>query len=542
MRFQEVDLPDLTEALKRRGFDYVGAGVVSDTLRFVGAFNAQGVAHSCALDVHSSLDRVPYVWITDIPAGLPNLTPHLGKLGNLCYIARGSVVFDLFDPIGQTLACVDRAELVFTKILAGDMVEDLADEFFIYWQGPICIEDVQDRGSRDLQAFSASGPGRELLLITDDRARSELKLKLLDVKLPDRALAVARVRTDAKPMPLRDAWPLKTFAETYAWQCGLDQQAAHRMLRAVLELVRRGESEILVAVDAPNVSYAFRVQIPIQQGRRGKPTPYREILFRRPVFPLTLWRIDDEYMARRNLPSGKTLAGLRIALVGCGTIGGYLADMLVKAGAGTSGGVLTLIDNDLLGPQNLGRHRLSFMGLFRNKASALRGELLCTSPGAQIGALVTDAKLADLGDIDLLVDATGEQALTDWLTWKYVSRFPILSTWVEGAGLAVRSLLKHLPRNACARCISRGVGRDELQVFTVPTPITLRGHGCEDLYVPFPVTASVQAAALAMEMIQAWANGVDQPTFQTRVLTRELTQQTFDCSPARVEGCPACST
>jgi hypothetical protein len=41
-------------------------------------------------------------------------------------------------------------------------------------------------------------------------------------------------------------------------------------------------------------------------------------------------RIDEHYIAQRSIPSMRTLSGLKIALMGCGTIGGYLADMLAK--------------------------------------------------------------------------------------------------------------------------------------------------------------------------------------------------------------------
>lgn len=59
-------------------------------------------------------------------------------------------------------------------------------------------------------------------------------------------------------------------------------------------------------------------------------------------------RMDDKYVAERNVPEGPTLAGKRVALIGCGTIGGFLAELLVKAGAGLNDGDLALIDPDIL--------------------------------------------------------------------------------------------------------------------------------------------------------------------------------------------------
>ena len=92
--------------------------------------------------------------------------------------------------------------------------------------------------------------------------------------------------------------------------------------------------------------------------QKNKLADRRDSSFGLKVMPVSVIRIDDRYLAQRNIPKSKTLAGKKIALVGCGTIGGYLSDMLVKAGAGTCGGQLTLVDFDGLLPQNIGRHRL----------------------------------------------------------------------------------------------------------------------------------------------------------------------------------------
>ena len=83
---------------------------------------------------------------------------------------------------------------------------------------------------------------------------------------------------------------------------------------------------------------------------------------------------------------------------------------------------------------------------------------------------------------------------------------------------------------------------DQYRVFDVPPEVIMKGHGCEGLYVPVPAPASVQAAALAMEMVQAWLDGAESPSFRTRVLDLQREVHFKDCSPQRAEGCPACAT
>lgn len=72
--------------------------------------------------------------------------------------------------------------------------------------------------------------------------------------------------------------------------------------------------------------------------QRDRPDDQRSLDQRLPIFdcpvePVQMLRLDDRYLAERNIPGRATLAGTRIGLIGCGTIGGFLGEMLVKAGA-----------------------------------------------------------------------------------------------------------------------------------------------------------------------------------------------------------------
>jgi hypothetical protein len=264
-------------------------------------------------------------------------------------------------------------------------------------------------------------------------------------------------------------------------------------------------------------------------------------LFDSPVVPMVVTHIDDKYLAERNSPGRVTLAGKRLVLVGCGTIGGFLADMLVKAGAGTGGGQLTLIDKETLSPGNIGRHRLGFPALISNKAKALADELVRAAPGADVNALQVDVRSAHLGEADLLIDATGEESLGNWLTFKYSTKTPMLSVWIEGPGTAVRGLLR--PENGCAcfRCLSGHVKAGRYKSVDGELPVVFAGQGCEGLYVPFPATVSIHAACLGAEMVLDWVNGVSSPRLRTVVTDRSQSVATADCDPEQVTGCPACS-
>jgi len=538
MKFEKVAIPDLTAALHQRGFSYLkrdGRG----WMMFTGQLRLKANNYPCELAVSPALDEFPRVWLTPVPPGRPELQPHLSASGYLCYLALGSVIFDFFDPIRQTMACLDRAEHVLEDILAGSMVEDLAEEFHITWGGNWCMLDVNERRSGGLDAYPL---GEKISIATDDASRTHAKLEAFGLGMPKDQLPAFRVLTKARPMPLQDCWPPKTVQAFLKWQNTLDPRCSKKIEQRLMEMFRAKATRVLVLIDSPQVQYGIEVELKRKPAGAGSTPSLRELLYRLPVHRISVYRVNDQYLAERNIPGSKTLAGLRIGLVGCGTVGGYLAEMLAKAGAGTIGGKLTLVDMGSLEPGNLGRHRLGFSALFKRKAQAMCEELKRVAPGIDAVAVVGDVKNANLGPLDLLIDATGEQALTDWLTWQYAEKVPFLSTWVEGAGDAVRALMKAKPEHACARCVSQPPLKDQYRVFDVPPEVIMKGHGCEGLYVPFPAAVSMQAAALAMEMVQAWLDGAESPSFRTRVLDQQREARFKDSSPQRYAGCPACAT
>ncbi|MBE5528096.1 thiamine biosynthesis protein ThiF [Laribacter hongkongensis] len=534
---------DVIEAFKQQGFEFVGK-TDDGWFKLRGPLTPPGTDKGCPCEVQldPAFFDLPRIRLLDIPPELPKAVPHLGADGGLCYIAKGTVVLDIYDPVGQSLACLQRAAVVFGRILKGEMVEDLAEEFFAYWNGWLCFVDMQGGDLGRQNCIVARANGNPLWFITDNEDRTTRKLHSLGYQVTDKTVLTYRVKTTAQPRPLTSHWPPETVGDVLAWQSTLDS----RCRRKIHERIKEGQSKkangVLIIIESPLMTYGFAVLFDHQVSQKTKLADRRDSSFGLKVMPVSVIRIDDRYLAQRNIPKSKTLAGKRIALVGCGTIGGYLSDMLVKAGAGTCGGKLTLVDFDCLLPQNIGRHRLGFPDLLSNKAEAMAKELKRLSPGAEVYALPVDVRQAQLGQPDLLIDATGEESLGHWLCGRYRAPTPMLSVWIEGPGTAVRALLRTNASGACYRCLWHSHQRGELRSTLDALPNILAGHGCEGLYVPFPASVSVQAASLGAEMALDWINGVHSPALRTRLIDQTHQLATPDCDPLRDRGCPLCNS
>lgn len=535
---------DVIDAFKQRGFTFVGK-TDDGWFKLRGLLTPLGAEKGCPSEVQLDPEffDLPRIRLLDIPPELPKPIPHLGSDGGLCYLAKGTVVLDIYDPVGQSLACLQRAATVLGHILKGEMIEDLTEEFFAYWYGWRCFVDMQGEDLGRQNCIVAQANGNPLWFITDNAERTKRKLYSLGYQVTDKTVLTYRVKTTAQPRPNTSHWPPETVGDILAWQSTLDPRCRRKIHKRIKEGENKKANGVLIVIESPLMTYGFAILFDHQAvTQKTKLADRRDSSYGLKVMPVSLFRIDDRYLAQRNIPKSKTLAGKKIALVGCGTIGGYLSDMLVKAGAGTCGGKLTLVDFDYLLPQNIGRHRLGFPDLLLNKAEAMAKELKRLSPGAEVHALPVNVRQAQLGQPDLLIDATGEESLGHWLCGRYRAPMPMLSVWIEGPGTAVRALLRTNESGACYRCLWHSHKRGELRSTFDPIPTILAGHGCEGLYVPFPASVSVQAASLGAEMTLDWVNGVYSPALRTRLIDHTHQLATPDCDPLRDWECPVCSS
>jgi molybdopterin/thiamine biosynthesis adenylyltransferase len=84
----------------------------------------------------------------------------------------------------------------------------------------------------------------------------------------------------------------------------------------------------------------------------------------------------------RNPKEHESLSTKHVIVVGCGSVGSAVCEMLVRAGLGK----LTLIDPETLAPENIGRHLLTQRDLGRPKVEAMKDRLLGINPECNISA------------------------------------------------------------------------------------------------------------------------------------------------------------
>ena len=229
------------------------------------------------------------------------------------------------------------------------------------------------------------------------------------------------------PQDLRWApgdWPrtLPELEELVARATGQEQSLVHWMQ------AQKGDKPkpFLVVLAEKSTCYGYLVT----------PSPVPK-LFAPSIVPVPIDRVDADWALARDhqLTELQRRRGKRVLVLGCGSLGAPVAELLARAGVGE----LHLLDKEFFGAENCARHILGAADVGVSKAGALAKRLRQLVPGVNVKAyhaLATDwvRQTCKPGTYDLVVDCTGESAVRVMLSrYRHISlgRCPIVHGWLE---------------------------------------------------------------------------------------------------------------
>jgi molybdopterin/thiamine biosynthesis adenylyltransferase len=260
------------------------------------------------------------------------------------------------------------------------------------------------------------------------------------------------------------------------------------------------------------------------------------------------------------------LSGTRVAVLGCGSVGGLTAWCLANAGVTH----LDLADRDRLGADNLRRHVCGEPDLGRRKATAVAGSLR-----ARFGKVITTAhhfcfleepeRLRALIEVcDLVLAAVDDEApryLIDAMA-RELDR-PVVYAGVYGGGWAAEAIFTGpASETPCYGCTAKVLGRGGIPIQlpdSGPDHILPNAETSPSEWVRADLVSSLPCAALAARLASAWLArqwGVEQlwQEFQAanvnawRLALRHIPAWGFgpwELRPVEVRsqpGCPVCSS
>ncbi len=217
-------------------------------------------------------------------------------------------------------------------------------------------------------------------------------------------------------------------------------------------------------------------------------------------------RVDAAWVHGRDLDTGaQALRNMKVAVLGCGSVGGPIAVRLAQAGVGS----IILVDGDLLGSANVGRHPLGMNRINRFKATALADELKIRFPHIKlVEGIASEWRTAHaerpglLQSCDLIVaamaDWTANSLLNEWHVGQG-RRKPILYAWTEAHACAGHAVLV-TGQGGCLRCGFSATGTPLLRVCEWPTETQAQEPACGAVFQPYGPVEMAHVEALASEL------------------------------------------
>ena len=501
----------------------------------------------------------PKIFLVNRQRDLQGVAAHIDEGDSVCYAAPGSLVLDRYDPAGTTLNVLHHFKRTLSAGIRGSTAVDVRAEFPQHWGGTAFLYSLPDNADDGPACFATifrDGEPQVSILIRDSKELIQFGVSRPERSKNDGDFAwLLRLQGE---LDLPDGiTPPTSLTELLRWAAALESGLEDRLIAAIRHkrFFKKSPSIFFLA---PNGCVGVKLRLPalLRTAIQTRHFQNSKIFKNAGMTIVNRWagsRMDQGFVVRRNLGNSPSLAGRRIVLVGCGTIGSHLAKFLVQSGAGKDRGyILSLIDPDVLKPGNIGRHWLGPEHLRRNKSDACRDELLRQFPGFGVKSYPSGIMehVSLLHDADLVIDATGEEAVSfainDLLVSRNAASPDALYVWLSGNGAAAQALFVRgnpSAEGACRKCLHPVLSEaplfdpilEEWGAREVPA-------ACGDAgYLPYGVAAPAIAAGLASKMCLEWAAANVPRTLRTVRVDHLATRDLRDCSPQRTPGCPGCS-
>jgi len=553
----KLTIEELDASLDADGFQRVR--LLKGYLVYEGQIRAEGECLKAELLMPSDLQlrKPPTINLLELPDDAGAL-PHIFPIGsppskwNLCYAGEGTSWFINDDPASHIRGCVSEAQKLFGKILRGELDSEVGFDFNAYWgmQYPIRVDVERGYSGGGSVVQLTLYDNEKILCVTDNEERTRKAWS--NSTAVDSPHASSVIHLENPPLfDVKKRWPPESFKEFSYWLKYSSPVAYDTMVRIIdSHLFKRSSSHIFVFTHE-RAWFGVKVDLHSQFVNMGRHTKASKILLNSGLLPgvskfyrCNVIRIDHQYLLTRAGIDRSPLTDKRILLVGCGTLGGYVAHSLVKAGAGDGVGQLGLVDSDLLMPGNLHRHILGKQYLTRNKAKAMKHFLDIDYALHNITSHNIDiAEMENLEEFDILIDATGDQTLSLEINrLRLASKAPtVLHAWIEGAGLSAQAFLAEND-HACMRCLydtdgspiySANNNKSEDNPF-------VQEQGCSIFYLPFGSSISMQAAGMVAGMVVEWAQGKVRNRLRTIRFDLDQTRDMPPQNPTIVSGCKNC--
>ena len=447
--------------------------------------------------------------------------PHIDVKGKICLFDMEGVLIDQ-NLCGIILQSIKRAKKIISKGLSGANKEDFINEFDLYWQQLPAVQ----MAKVDVPCVQNVGIVK-YFVNTSKKRKKESYLKFMQ-RLRGSIIYVSQEIENLKRYykedkgSIRNAIYIKIKVDDFLYPPDARGTNLKEYFQKVLGYVNGEQLQTIISkigsdklvifeVWHPNDTITFlgaifeKVLFSFENGLCNLKSVNR-------IIPITVSRIDKMYLMTRSNEAINILTDKKILLIGCGSVGSYIANELVKSGIEK----MMLIDDDHLYEINVFRHLLGLEYVGQYKCVALQNFLEKNIPDLKILSLVADIEDAvqegsiEFEDYDLIISATGSHNVNRWINkYMYLHKLstPIVYAWNEVLGIGSHVAYIQYGNIGCYECFfGRDEDTDELYDRTSYCKpgqnIVQKVAGCGSSFIPYGSTVSFKTAGMCVETVK----------------------------------------
>ncbi|WKY46642.1 ThiF family adenylyltransferase [Eubacteriaceae bacterium ES3] len=468
---------------------------------------------------------------TDFPLTLPDIfvadnnkfRAHVGTEGKICLFDSSAILIKQAMADQLVLDCFDQAVKIL-NIQPGSKTynNEVCREFDSYWlsirnkMAYSCL-DTKDIKYAEIPIVISHGTS----IIGNTKDEAEVILRNNFGLAPDkndfeRTCLVIKIRAGSSMIPLAKQFKWSVVRRYIVENTS---SSVRRQFKKFLDKkVKHYMRYIILAYPAEEGDILFGFRIEFNNSRYLK-IGCNQMCRVENVF---VERIDFEYLTMRGGAMSE-LKEKRVLLLGCGSIGGFIANNLCQAGIMN----IDILDNDLFQPENVHRHWLGFDAIspkkYGYKADLVKEKLEAMYPYADIDPLnytdrsaqkfISDEKR--LGQYDLIISALGEPTINleiNRILNDNNIETPFVCCFNEPYGVGGHVISINIDKKSCLQCLYTDVISSDLVQFrgsfVAPEQNFKKNlSGCSGAFVPYSCLDSQQTALLAARQSIGILNG-----------------------------------
>lgn len=226
-------------------------------------------------------------------------------------------------------------------------------------------------------------------------------------------------------------------------------------------------------------------------------------------------RCDFAYLSHR-IGNDNMLNDKKILLIGCGSLGSYVAEELVNCGCMN----LTIYDSDDFDYENTFRHKLGTYWQGYNKAKIIEYELNEKHPQINVHAFPSKFNAdVNIDDFDLIVSTVGSSdtqfEFNKAFSEKYAGK-PVIYAWLEGDGSSSHALCTFNNNHGCYNCCftnENGTASPNKYNFSNPQDTHYLTNCCGGVRVAYGSSTLLSASLITLKAVKDAFSTEDQNAF-----------------------------